>query len=134
MSVSVSTIPPERAREYWPYVAPNIERALEYGWNTPLEVLALIENAQAQCWIAVDEGKLIGVWVTRIEQSGVGRFCLVWLAGGERVSEWIPLVQEHTESWARENGCSEMQIIGRKGWAKRLPDYKWTAIVLKKEL
>lgn len=134
MGVAVSTVRPDHARVYWPHIEPLIARAAEYGWNTTDEVLALIEQSQAQCWLALDEGRLIGTWITKIEQSGKGRFCLVWLAAGERVNEWIPLVREYTEPWARENGCKEMQIIGRKGWVKKLPDYKWTAIVLRKEL
>lgn len=134
MAIAVSTVRPDQARDYWPHIQPHIERALEYGWNTSDEVLALIEVAQAQCWLAVDEGKVLGAWVTRIEQSERGRFCLLWLAGGERLHEWLHLVGEHTEPWAKENGCTQMQMVGRKGWVKRLPDYKWTSIVLRKDL
>ena len=130
----VATVPPAKAREYWPYVEPHVEKALEYGWNQPEEVLELIANAQAQCWMAIDGEKVMGVWVTRVEQSERGRFCLVWLAAGEKVHEWLHLVTEKVEPWAKENGCSEMQIVGRKGWVRRLPDYKWTAVVLRKEI
>lgn len=134
MDVAVTTVPPARAREFWPHVERQINMALEYGWNTPEEVLALIENAQAQCWLAIKGDKVLGTWVTRIEQSERGRFCLVWLAGGEKVHEWVHLVGENVEPWARENGCEEMQVVGRKGWVKRLPDYKWTSVVLRKSL
>lgn len=134
MPVSVSTVPPQEARVYWPHVLPLLDKAIEFGWNTADEVFGLIESAQAQCWLAVEGNRLIGVWVTKVEQSARGRFCLVWLAGGEQVNKWMPMVQEYTEPWAKENGCSEMQIVGRKGWVKKLPDYKWTAIVLRKEL
>lgn len=127
-------MPPEHARAYWPHIKEHIERALEYGWNTPEEVLALIENAQAQCWFAYDDEKVYGVWITRIEQSDIGRYCLVWLAGGERANQWVPMVTEHTEPWAKSQGCEHMQVVGRKGWVKRLPEYKWTAVVLRKEL
>lgn len=132
--MNIGTVPPARARDFWPHISQHIEAALDYGWNTPEEVLALIENAQAQCWFAFDGDKVWGVWVTRIEQSSRGRFCLVWLAGGEKSNQWIPLVTEHTEKWAREQGCENMQIVGRKGWVKKMPDYKWTAVVLRKEL
>lgn len=134
MSVSVSVVPPGQTAEYWPYVSPLIEKALVHGWNTPEEVYALIDESKAQCWLAIENNRVIGTWVTRIEQADIGRFCLVWLGGGEQSNKWIPLIQEYTEPWAKENGCKEMQIVGRKGWVKRLPEYKWTAVVLRKEL
>jgi len=132
--VAVLTVPPARAGEFWPHISQHIEKALEYGWNTPEEVLTLIENAQAQCWLAVKGDRVLGVWVTRIEQSERGRYCLVWLTGGERVHEWLHLVGDEVEPWARENGCEELQLVGRKSWVRRLPEYKWTSVVLRKSL
>lgn len=36
--------------------------------------------------------------------------------------------------WARELGCTSMEIIGRKGWERQLSDYTASAVVLVKDL
>jgi hypothetical protein len=41
---------------------------------------------------------------------------------------------EHIESWARTMGCYAIEIVGREGWQRVLPDYKRTAVVLEKPL
>jgi hypothetical protein len=50
------------------------------------------------------------------------RVCRIWLAGGdmaELTTEMLPQV----EAWAKANGCTRMEIVGRKGWKRVLPEY-----------
>lgn len=38
------------------------------------------------------------------------------------------------ESWARGIGCKKVLFTGRKGWARRIADYKVTTITMEKGL
>ena len=58
--------------------------------------------------------------------------CRIWLAGGD-MDELIE-AEKNICVWARELGCTSMEIIGRKGWERQLSDYTASAVVLVKEL
>ena len=46
---------------------------------------------------------------------------------------WLHLLDRHRE-FARAEGCDAMRIIGRKGWARVLKDYRAKRVILEKEL
>lgn len=56
---------------------------------------------------------------------------LILLAGGS--DNWSPLMVQ-LEEIARSNGCNEIEITGRKGWQRVLPDYEFSHITLRKSL
>jgi hypothetical protein len=39
---------------------------------------------------------------------------------------------DELERYATAQGCNGMRIYGRKGWARKLPDYKMTHVLLEK--
>jgi hypothetical protein len=49
------------------------------------------------------------------------------------MTAWLPLLAG-IETYARAAGCACVRIMGRKGWARALPTYRTTRIVLEKEL
>ena len=56
---------------------------------------------------------------------------LILLAGGS--DHWSTLMVQ-LEEIARSNGCNEIEISGRKGWQRVLPDYEFSHITLRKSL
>jgi len=44
--------------------------------------------------------------------------------------EYLPTLEE----FGRREGCSRFVILGRKGWKRRLADYREPYVVLEKEL
>jgi len=38
------------------------------------------------------------------------------------------------ETWAKAIGCRKSYLTGRKGWARRLPDYRLTTVTCVKEI
>jgi hypothetical protein len=38
------------------------------------------------------------------------------------------------EEWAKLEGCKDIRLWARKGWAPKLPDFTLTHYILKKEL
>jgi hypothetical protein len=85
-------------------------------------------------WGMHDEGHPIAIWVTKIETTPTAVRGLLWIAAGEPLNEGLALFREHTEPWLKEKGCTFIEIVGRRGWGKVLPDYEETATVFVKEL
>lgn len=111
-------------------LTPHIEAALAHAGNThtPADVWAAIERRDAQFWPLHDS-----VIVTEIVSYPAGRSVRFWLAGGnlDELLEAEPLVTR----WAKENyGCTRAEVIGRKGWVRKLTDYRPAAVLLTKEI
>ena len=76
-------------------------------------VLDAIIARQAQLWMHEASAA-----VTEIVSYPRLRACRVWLAAGDL--EGIKEIERQVEGWARQNGCARLEIIGRKGWLKKL--------------
>jgi len=72
-----------------------------------------------QLWCSQNDKEIEAALVTTIQNKGHIRWCLLLAAGGSNLDEWVkwlPIV----EDWARESGCDEMRIYGRRGWARKI--------------
>ncbi|CAN0493160.1 unnamed protein product, partial [Phaeothamnion confervicola] len=52
---------------------------------------------------------------------------------GEHRAKWVHLISE-IQDWSRSQGCVAMEIVARKGWAKALPDFQMTHVILESDL
>jgi hypothetical protein len=73
--------------------------------------------------------------VTQFWNFPRARCCHHWLAGGD-LSELVNDMQPVVDDWARANGCVEMTLGGRKGWARALAPFGFEVAftVLRKRL
>ena len=97
----------EKARRI---LAPAIEHG---GTHSERDVLDAIIAGQAQLWMHEASAA-----VTEIVSYPRLRACRVWLAAGDL--DGIKEIERQVEGWARQNGCARLEIIGRKGWLKKL--------------
>ena len=107
-----------------------IKDALEYADNshTPEDVLSAIEKKRAQLWPLPNS-----VIVTEIVSYPAGRSIRFWLAAGNM--DELLAAEPFIAKWGKENyGRKKVEIIGRKGWIKKLKDYKHKAVLLSKEI
>jgi hypothetical protein len=115
--------------EEWARCAPWISAALAHAWETSSvdDVRRRVDEGKAQFWPF--EGCAI---ITEIIQYGRIKAIRVWLAGGslQAIGDASILLEE----WALNQGCECVEIVGRVGWEKALPDYKKKAVVLVKEI
>lgn len=125
-------IPSEDINHHWVDIAPFIEQCETPGWDV-WDIRRALLKKEAQLWAVTTNGKISGIWITRIENSYSQRWGLVWVASGSGL-ENVDLYREHIEPWLREQGCSFIEVVGRKGWVKILPDYKEKGVILTKEL
>ena len=106
-----------------------IEAALPYASNS---------HGINDVWLAVQNGKAQFfprqkcAIVTEIVDYPRRSVCRIWLAGGD-LDELID-AEKDIAQWARSIGCSGMEIIGRKGWQRKLKDYEPKSTVFVREL
>ena len=114
----------------WRRLRHHILAALEHagGTHTEDDVLDLLRADQAQFWPAANSAM-----VTEIVGYPQGSHCRIWLAGGE-YDELRALERDMVIPWASSVGCRRIELVGRKGWARRLTDYNEVARVLAKEI
>lgn len=101
-----------------------------------MSVSGMIEQfakGEWQLWIIWD-GTVKAVLATEIYTNvAKNQVCAVRFATGEDSAQWLCLIDD-LENWARFNDCLKLDMTARKGWARKLPDYKMTHVVLEKDL
>ena len=111
----IVTYQPEQIPIIWLEVEPFVESALERGSAFSKEdIYEGLRKTHFQLW-TWQTPSIKALMVTCIYEKS----CLLLLMAGESMSEWkdsLPLVEE----WAKDKGCQELLIQGRKGWSKVL--------------
>lgn len=87
---------------------------------------------RAQAWGMREGERVLGFWITRIENTWTKKYGLVWICAGDGLEIGMPAYRETIEPWFWSQGCEWIDIQGRKGWKRVLPDYEDIAVVLRK--
>lgn len=127
-------MPAEAVAAVWPAVRPLVGAALAHadGRYAPEDVLAALRDRRMQLWLA-GEGGLEAVCVTEILDYPRQRRCNLFLCAGRARRRWLAGLAA-IEGWARAEGCAAMELQGRRGWQRLLPDYRPTHVLLRKDL
>ena len=114
----------------WGRLRHHILAALEYAGGTHNEhdILDLLRRDKAQFWPSEDSAM-----ITEVVDYPGGLHCRIWLAGGN-YKELRELERDRLIPWARQQGCRRIELVGRKGWARRLKDYQEVAVTMAKEI
>lgn len=127
-------VPPVHAAAVWPRVRHLILRAMEragIGAFKPVEDGVL--QGFSLLWLAWDGEQVKAAAVTSIAQTEWRRVCEIVACGGHDRDQWLMLLRT-IEQYAKADGCSAMRIIGRKGWARALPDYQVKRFIMEKDI
>ena len=123
----------------WEKTKPHLEKALEYGDGEFQidDVLKFLLDRTMQLWVLYDISThdVVMAGCTEIVIHPNKKICRVVLMGGLSMDLW----QAQTpvfEDWAREQGCTQMETLARKGLAKKLAelDYKQVYQVCRKDI
>lgn len=133
----LARIPEESLEQAWPIVAGMAATIAETsrGRVAADHIKGGVERGTYQLWAVLDDAGRdpMAVVVTEVIAYPLSRVCVVrGLAGHDR-GKWMHHLAE-IEDWARSHGCARMEVRGRKGMAKVLPDYKLTSVFLEKAL
>ncbi|MDC1406059.1 hypothetical protein N8314_00730 [Akkermansiaceae bacterium] len=108
-----------------------LTKAPEY--NVTDVIQEVIQGISVLWYITDTKGSIVGVVTTQIKQYPQLKVGLIHLLGGTDINKWVHTI-ETLESWAASNGCDSMEIQGRRGWLKMLPDYKEQRVFMTKQL
>lgn len=112
------------------YLIKVIDKAPEVTLKTVLEE---IQKGHSQLWLVYRDEEILGAIVTKHVSYPVKERLLIHLCGGKDIREWVSLYLETVEDWAKEKGLDGVEIFGRKGWTKLIPDYSSDIIYMVKE-
>src|SRR5262245_7545 len=140
-------VDPARACEVWPHVRALIHAAMRRGDLSSFSAVeASVLAGDALLWLAWDPGaeRITAAAVTELHATEWRKVCVIVACGAPSgrsrpssramgMAAWLPLLAG-IETYARAAGCACVRIMGRKGWARMLPTYRTTRIVLEKEL
>ena len=126
---------PEDVAYIWEDVAPMLARVTPHteGELEPDDFIEPLTHGEMQLLIAIEHREIIAALITQIipyPQKRVLR--LISLAGEDfnKFKDFVAMV----ESFAINSECSSLEMWGRKGWKKLLPDWKDSYIVFTKDI
>lgn len=126
-------VPPDRVAELWPLAQHYIKSAV-VNTLTDFDTLARnVHAGDALLWLAWDGKEIYAAAVTSLASANGRKFCTIVACGGQHIEQWGFLIGR-LEQYAKDEGCKSNAIMGRKGWARMLPEYRVTSITLEKEL
>ena len=104
-------------------------RSVEIGCGTHTEndVIDMLVFGRAFLWA---NGK--SALLCEFEDYPQMRVCRYWIGGGDKHE--LMAMKEATEAWARANGATRMEIVGRAGWLREMKDYRKVATFMIKDL
>jgi len=119
----------------WDRVLPHIVFVNNTGLLTSDHIKAYLENGSYFMWIAEDGDKIVGVLTCYFIEYPLQWCMRIVTLGGENMDSWfegLPVI----EKWAKEYGCTSIELHGRKGWEKFLnkDGYGFENVILRKKL
>ena len=134
-TLKAQIVEPEDIAYIWDQVVPLLEMVKEHseGEAEPDDFLEPLTHGDMQLWVATEDKKVIAALITQIipyPQKKILR--LISLAGDEfnRFKDCLDIV----EAFAINNQCTALEMWGRKGWKRLLPDWKDSYIVYTKDI
>lgn len=135
--IKLVAVPADKVAAVWPRLDHLYEDACQYskGMLTKEAVRVRAENGLGQLWIAADETTQVTATciTSTIAFPGGLKAMFVELVGGSikyDIFEFRTTLEKH----AAADGCSAVFFMVPRKWAKRLPDYKISHLLLCKEL
>lgn len=128
----IFVVPREQVLQAWPAIHDQLRRIQGEDWE-PEDVLEELEQGYAQCW-GIRGSPIQTLFITKICHTHTHRHGLVWICAGEHIESGLGMYREYIEPWFKTQRCEWIEIVGRAGWQKVLPDYQKRAVILRKVL
>lgn len=125
---------PEEIPTIWPRILPLVKKALVYEDRSyrPKDIAGELLSGAKQL-VMSDEPLCVLISELLDYPNGV-RSCNIFLTAGKFPPDWKDILSG-LEQWARSKGCISIEMKSpRKGWARRLPDWKAVTTIYRKEL
>ena len=132
--MQLACVPPDRVEEVWPHVRHFFVKACKRGRMQTFKTLEdSILDGQRMLWLATDGHAIHAAAATEIHQTEWEKHLVIVACGGVEMRKWLWIL-DGIEAYGREEGCDAVRFIGRRGWARALPNYRCTRVVLERRL
>jgi len=134
--ISAHLLAPADVASVWGNVAPLLAKVTQHteGEMEPDDFLEPLTHGEMQLWLAVDHGSVHTAMVTQVVPYPQKKVLRVIAIAGTEFKELHARFNDIVEAFAIRAGCSSMELWGRKGWKKLLPDWKDSYIVFTKDI
>jgi hypothetical protein len=115
---------PQEVLRLWPTIEQDVAKALVHGIDelTPFDICRQALDGKIQVWLTVDTDKnIVCTTTTRfLSYPGTKALQIITCTGTGR--RWEEFFHQHraVEDFAKAQGCTSIQVWGRKGWSRRL--------------
>lgn len=120
----------------WPVVLPMLQRAIDLNdgdFDSDYVFDNLMKDTM-QLFIGYSKDDIIYASVTELLPYQHNKALRIILMGGKQIDSWVDT--KIFEKFAKQQGCNRIEIVGRKGWIKKLESrgYKQTHYIVTKEI
>ena len=130
----ISLVPREVIHDIWDKVKDLIGKTDDQFLQKE-DILRHLTQGDWRLWVAIEENTAVAAMTVQFVYYPRDKVCRIVTIGGDRLYEWFtPENQEQLESWARSEGCSHIDLFGRKGWRKVLRDFEEVEILMRKKI
>ena len=130
----VVLVSPDDVPYIWDKVLPYIELSqTDEKELSPDDFLDSLVGGEMQLWVVVEEKEVIACMISRFANYPQKKVFRIVFVGGEGMEKWLeflPLI----EDFALMNGCTFIEVWGRKAWLRILKDWKCTYHIITKDL
>ena len=135
LDMKAHLLDPDDVEYVWEKVEPILARVIPHseGELETDDILDLVTEGSMQLWIVAENKEIIAALVTQIITYPQKRILrLVSLAGEDfdKFKHFLDIV----ESFAIQKDCTALELWGRKGWKKLLPEWNSEYIVYTKDI
>jgi len=130
----IELVPIHAAVDIWDKVKHQIEKTNDDLLNDE-DVLNFLATGQWRLWVALENGIVVAAMTVEFFYYPRDKVCRVVTMGGERMKEWLTSdTIKKFEEWVKNEGCSYIDVYGRRGWKKVLPGYEEDCVLLRKAI
>lgn len=105
----------------------QFERAT--GEMTAEQAKAAALDSRLQIWGLQDDEEVHGIVCTEVIETGKGLVCMIRAAAGNAPIGLQKRLLDEIGHWAKKTDCVAVRLIGRRGWLRRFPMFRKTAVV-----
>lgn len=129
------TIAPAHVQAAWRFIEPFARNIAEGHHQQATrrgaaDIAQSIAEGRELAWAVLDEaGEARALVLGGFVQFPRMKVLRIHSCVGIGRKAWVSLLSE-IEAFAKAQGCEQVEVICRKGWARELPDYRLTHVVM----
>lgn len=127
-TLEFSAVPPIALDIVWPAASELLAPAVEVskGRYSLHEMWRELNECLLGLWVVLDGSEPVAAITTRVVDYPECRALAMDWIGGSRMEEWLPMAQARLGEYALDQGCTQLEGYGRKGWERSLRKLGWS--------